>query len=116
MNKIHPLPSSCTCKPRGKPHYRLQRMVHIAQVIHQPQPSIRREIGTEREYIPKVFGASPAIVFDPHPDTASITRPFKARKVNRGWQKMQAIMNGAADHLHGYDDGEFEPQTRGVHV
>jgi hypothetical protein len=123
MKKSHPLPSECSCRAPKKPEYRFERMVNIAQVIHPHiEPSVRRVLADTgssspiREYPPKVFGAAPAIVFDPHPDTPSIRRPFKARKPNRGWEKMQALMNGAADHQHGYDDGEYEPQTRGVHV
>ena len=30
--------------------------------------------------------------------------------------EFQAIINGGRDHLSGYDDGECEPQMRGVHV
>lgn len=66
-----------------------------------------------RDYIPRVYGAAPAIVFEPLPPIASITRTL--RKRNLGWEKLQAIQNGARDHIHGYDDGEAEPQSRGIH-
>lgn len=65
--------------------------------------------------ISKVIGGAPAIVFEPWAPIASTTKAFKARKINRGWLKFQAIINGSADHIHGYDDGEAEPQSRGVH-
>lgn len=65
--------------------------------------------------ITRVVGASPALVFAPPGPVASIRRPFKERKINRGWLKLQAMQNGDCDRMSGYDDGEAEPQTRGIH-
>ncbi len=107
---------------------------------HHPRISdeLAADIVKDRDYIPRVYGASPAVVFPPLPPMASIKRILaprraqlaqhfkqvqpqwsepqasttKAKKVNAGWAKMQAIMNGARDHIHGYDDGEYEPQKR----
>lgn len=75
------------------------------------------------EHISKVFGASPAIVFDPMPPIASITKPFKKRansyealKEKFGYAKARNIMmmrGYDCDHTHGYDDGEWpEPRHR----
>lgn len=68
-------------------------------------------------YVPerpsKVYGAAPAIVFAPPGPIASIVRE---KRVNRGWEKLQAMLNGGGDHTPGYDDGEWQPQTRGIHV
>lgn len=77
------------------------------------------------EHISKVFGASPAIVFDPLPPIASVTRPVKKRgggdflekiKAKHGYHKARniAVMMGRdCDHTHGIDDGEWlEPRHR----
>lgn len=91
----------------------------------------------DRDYIPRVYGAAPAIVFEPQGPMESVRRVIEAhtrhkiaearmniewemgrasttkvRKVNRGWEKFQAMINGAADKIHGYDDGECMPQYR----
>lgn len=85
--------------------------------------------------ISKVFGAAPATVFEPMPPVASIRRYIETRamvlerdipdcrastvkakrKPNLGWLKMQAMQNGEGDHIRGYDDGECERSTRGIH-
>lgn len=93
-----------------------------------------RAVVREREYIPRVYGASPAIVFIPPGPIASIRRcltpdnPFsvipplepqastiRAKRENKGWLKLQAMQNGAVDFIPGYDSGECEPQSRGIH-
>lgn len=83
---------------------RIDEQIHSSRIGH---------VASTREIIAKVYGASPAIVFDPLPPIASITRPM--RKPNLGWQKFQAMQNGEGDHIRGYDDGECEPQSRGIH-
>lgn len=88
------------------------RIVAAAPVERIPD-SPRRFRGFE--HISKVFGASPAIVFEPMGPQESIRRPLRSRAQNKGWQKFQAIINGGVDHRAGYDDGEYEPQTRGIH-
>lgn len=73
------------------------------------------------EHISKVYGASPAIVFDPLPPIASVTKPLKKRggsyealKAKFGYAKARNIMmmrGYDCDHTHGYDDGEW-PEPR----
>lgn len=101
---------------------------------------LRRSHFAFERYVPerpyKVYGASPAIVFIPPGPIASIRRTISsgasvhdgmictdpqastrraARKPNRGWQKLQAMMNGDCDTISGYDAGECEMQRRGIH-
>lgn len=79
------------------------------------------------EHISKVFGASPAIVFDPMPPIASVRRTLKPKSKGRGdfLAKIQAkhgyhkarniamMIGYDCDHTHGYDDGEWpEPRHR----
>lgn len=42
-------------------------------------------------------------------------RTQSGRRANSGWQRIKDIHNGNLDHLRGYDDGESEPQLRGIH-
>lgn len=92
---------------------RIRRVHFVPSPV--PVPVIFRTgaLQSTREVISKVYGASPAIVFDPLPPIASITRAV--RMPNRGWQKFQAMVNDDGDRISGFDDGECERQTRGVH-
>lgn len=76
--------------------------VRIGKVIHI------------REYISKVYGASPAIVFAPPGPIASVTRTLKkapSAKQRAAWARWAARMNDGGDHIRGQDDGEWmEPR------
>lgn len=96
-------------------------LTHIEASVRRPvapvvpaQPTCAGRPYWVRHGISKVFGASPAIVFDPPGPIASIIK--RKRMPNKGWIKIQAILNGEADIIRGYDDGEAMPQSRGIHA
>lgn len=97
------------------------RRTHFAftRIVEVPAVAVAIPVPSSLPYwitagISKVYGGGPDLSDEPIMPIASTVRA--ARKPNKGWQKFQAMLNGAADHIRGYDDGEWEPQMRGIHV
>lgn len=91
---------------------RLGRPVSIAAVLEDIRPY------WIRAGISKVFGAAPAIVFTPPGPMASIRRTLRkapSAKQRAAWDRFSAMQNGAGDQKDGYDHGECERETRGIH-
>lgn len=91
---------------------RIGRPVHVAQVL---SPELPYWI---THGISKVFGASPATVFAPPGPMASVRRVVRnapSEKQRAAWDRWSAMQNGAGDQKDGYDHGECERQTRGIH-
>ncbi len=102
----------------------------LARIHSVPLSDIQAEaIVADRDYISKVYGASPAIVFQfTHMENDASTRrtisddgplifetsldacyvarkPRSVKQIAAG-RKWAARMNGDGDKIHGYDDGE----------
>lgn len=92
---------------------RIGRPVAIAAVLAEDTRPYWMRAG-----ISKVFGASPAVVFVPPEPIASIVRTIRkapSAKQRAAWDRWAIRQNGAYDEKDGYDHGECERQTRGVH-
>lgn len=91
---------------------RRERMTSVAAVLEDTRPYWLRK------GISKVFGASPAVVFAPPGPIASTFRTLRkapSEKQRAAWDRWAIRQNGAYDEKDGYDHGECEMQTRGIH-
>lgn len=130
-------------RPARRKHFVFQQTMKVR--MREESVSIVA-IATEEKPLPywithgisKVYGPSPAIVFEPLPPMASIRRVLERRfvlpepaqpcastfkvvrkapsaKQRAAWDRWAIRQNGAYDEKDGYDHGECERQTRGVH-
>lgn len=96
--------------------------VQVADRIGHAVPFAQAAVATLPRWITsgvsKVYGASPAIVFAPPGPMASIRRVLRkapSAKQRAAWDRWAIRQNGAYDEKDGYDHGECERQTRGMH-